>query len=220
MRYDSQDRTPVCSICKTKGHYKTDCGKDKGVAQKGETVKDKETNEREDETNDQKHGGEEEIEKKKNGRGNGEKTVQIAEVVEADKEKADRGIEYDARCGAEEKIDREKNERGDMLEKKRQLAEENVRQFGESDERDHRNYKQHAAEEGNNMEENDDGAEEGHDKHAVEEETDKEKNGRGYGEEEKHVSQAQAFSVSLGKMLKYLEEIKKERKMNVRWPQQ
>ena len=31
VRYDSQDRTPVCSVCKNKGHYKTECEKTKEV---------------------------------------------------------------------------------------------------------------------------------------------------------------------------------------------
>ena len=31
VRYDTQDRTPICSICKTKGHYKNFCKKNKEV---------------------------------------------------------------------------------------------------------------------------------------------------------------------------------------------
>ena len=42
VRYDLQDRTPICSICKTKGHYKNICE----VVQNKETVHgaDRETN--------------------------------------------------------------------------------------------------------------------------------------------------------------------------------
>ena len=46
MRYDLQDRTPICSICKTKGHYKNICEQNKEVVQNKETVHgtDRETN--------------------------------------------------------------------------------------------------------------------------------------------------------------------------------
>ena len=110
VRYDSQDRTPVCSICKTKGHYKTDCGKDKG----GENVNEKEMNERENEESYKIPGREEDV---------------------RDKENTDRGNEDDVR-NAEEGRDKDENKNGDGKLDKRQLSEKDKEQFEETSDRD------------------------------------------------------------------------------------